>query len=202
MSILAAIAVSLTACGGAPSLDAGLRAIIADQGLSGDPSQGRDLPSINDPLAQLGKQLFFTKALGGDKDAACASCHHPLLGGGDGLALSIGVGAVDPDLLGSGRSHPSGAPNVPRNAPTTFNCAMWDQVMFHDGRLESLDKIPGRNGAGTAGIRTPDTCPGCVIPWRAPTWSPRKAVSPSPRRPRCWVTRSRRTSPIARSAPS
>ena len=164
LSILAAIAVFLAACGGAPSLDAGLRAIIADQGLTGDPSLGRDLPSINDPLAQLGKQLFFTKALGGDKDAACVSCHHPLLGGGDGLALSIGVGAVDPDLLGPGRSHPSGAPNVPRNAPTTFNCAIWDQDMFLDGRLESLARTPGRNGAGTSGIRTPDTLPGLRDP--------------------------------------
>ena len=124
--------------------------------LTGDPSQGRDLPSINDPLAQLGKQLFFSKALGGDQDAACVTCHHPLLGGGDGLTVSIGVGATDPELLGPGRSHPNAAPNVPRNAPTTFNCGMWDQVMFHDGRLESLDKLPGRNGAGPLGIRTPD----------------------------------------------
>ena len=164
LCLLAAIAVFLTACGGAPSLDAGLRAIIADQELTGDPSQGRDLPGIDDPLAQLGKSLFFTKALGGDKDAACASCHHPLLGGGDRLAVSIGVGANAPDLLGPGRVHSSGVPNVPRNAPTTLNCAMWDQVMFHDGRLESLDKSPGRNGAGVSGIRTPDVPNGLPDP--------------------------------------
>lgn len=148
----------------ADATDAHLRQIIAEQRLTGDPSLGRTLPDINDPLAQLGKKLFFTKALSGDKDVACASCHHPFLGGGDGLALSIGVGATDPDLLGPGRTRPQAAPNVPRNAPTTFNIALWDQVMFHDGRLESLDKLPGRNGAGPAGIRTPDVLPGLADP--------------------------------------
>ncbi len=83
-------------------LDAQLRAVVAEQGLTGDPSLGRDLPSIEDPMAQLGKKMFFTKALGGDGDSACATCHVPTLGGGDGLALSIGVGADDPDLVGPG----------------------------------------------------------------------------------------------------
>ncbi|MCU0507515.1 MAG: cytochrome-c peroxidase [Anaerolineae bacterium] len=145
-------------------VDRDLRAIVAAEGLTGDPSRGRELPSIDEPLAQLGKKLFFTKALSGDNDVACATCHHPLLGGGDNLSLSIGVGASDPDLLGPGRGHPDVAPNVPRNAPTTFNIAMWDQVMFHDGRLESLDKLPGANGAGPAGMRTPDTLPGLADP--------------------------------------
>ncbi|MDJ0919320.1 MAG: cytochrome c peroxidase, partial [Woeseiaceae bacterium] len=63
--------------------------MIAAQGLTGDPTTGRDLPSINDPLAQLGKLLFFSKSLSGDFDTACASCHHPALGGGDGLALPV-----------------------------------------------------------------------------------------------------------------
>lgn len=148
----------------ARGLDVELRGYIADKKLTGDPSQGRDLPSISEPLAQLGKQLFFTKALGGDKDAACVSCHHPLLGGGDGLSVSIGVGATDPDLLGPGRSRPNGVTNVPRNAPATYNCAMWDQTMFHDGRLESLDKLPGRSGAGPSGIHTPAVLPGLPDP--------------------------------------
>ncbi len=139
-----------------PSLDDQLRAIIAEKGLTGDPSLGRELPDIEDPLAQLGMKLFFSKALSGDKDTACVSCHHPLLGGGDGLSLSIGVGANDPDRLGPERTHPNG-PRVPRNAPTTFNIGMWDQVLFHDGRVESLGKTPGRNGDDGQGIRTPDS---------------------------------------------
>ena len=124
-----------------------LRTIINQNKLTGDPSSGRHLPQITDPLPQLGLKLFFTKALSGNNDTACVSCHHPVLGGDDDLSLSIGVDADAPDLLGPGRTHPDG-PTVPRNAPTTFNVALWDQVMFHDGRVESLDKLPGQNGAG------------------------------------------------------
>lgn len=145
-------------------IDAELRNLIALNQLTGDPSTNRDLPAIDTPLAQLGKKLFFTKALGGDMDVACVSCHHPLLGGGDDLALSIGIGAHTPDLLGPGRTHVSGRPNVPRNAPTTFNIGMWDQVLFWDGRVESLGKTVGQNGADGVGIRTPDVAFGVADP--------------------------------------
>ena len=134
--------------------------LVKTAGLTGDPTTGRTLPSINDPKAQLGKKLFFTKGLGGDSDSACVTCHHPSLGGGDDLSLSIGVGAETPDLLGPGRFHDStaanydGGPTVPRNAPTTFNIAMWDQVLFHDGRVESLGKTVGANGDDGLGIRS------------------------------------------------
>ncbi len=146
------------------SLDTQLRTLIQQQGLTGDPSIGRELPSIDDPVAQLGKLLFFTKALGGDKDSACVTCHAPNLGGGDDLSLPIGVGADNPDLLGPGRTHPSGHPTVPRNAPTTFNIAMWDQAIFHDGRIESLGKTPGADGADGKGIRTPEVPLGVADP--------------------------------------
>ncbi len=139
-----------------------LRSIVDGLGLTGDPAAGRNLPTIDDPVAQLGRQLFFTKALGGEMDTACASCHHPMLGGGDGLSLPVGVGAIDPDLLGPGRKPAPGSPRydggpvVPRNAPTTFNAALWDRVMFHDGRVEAIDPVARGNGAGARAITTPD----------------------------------------------
>ncbi|WP_236559664.1 cytochrome-c peroxidase [Colwellia sp. 20A7] len=146
------------------SLDTELREIITAQKLTGDPSTDRELPSIDDPQAQLGMKLFYTKSLGGDLDSACVSCHHPMLGGGDDLALPVGVDAEQPDLLGPGRVHSvtgeyyySGAATVPRNSPTTFNIALWDSYMFHDGRVESLGKTPKMNGNDGLGIRTPDT---------------------------------------------
>jgi cytochrome c peroxidase len=134
-----------------------VRSVATVLGLTGDPSTGRTLPNINDAKAQLGKKLFFTKGLGGDEDSACVSCHHPVLGGGDDLSLPIGVGAIEPDLLGPGRLHPSGGPTVPRNAPTTFNTGLIDQTMFLDGRVESIGKTVGLNGNDGLGIITPDS---------------------------------------------
>lgn len=137
-------------------LDIELRAVIAEHGLTGEPSNGRDIPSIDNPLARLGMKLFFTKALGGEFDSACVSCHHPVLGGGDALSLPIGIHADDPDLLGPGRSIAGGAPNVPRHSPTSFNVALWDSSLFWDSRVESLGKDAGQNGAAS-GISTPDS---------------------------------------------
>jgi cytochrome c peroxidase len=114
-------------------------------------------------------KLFFSKALGGDTDTACVSCHHPALGGGDNLSLPIGVGAVKENLLGPGREHSSaaegydGGPTVPRNAPTTFNIALWDAFMFHDGRVENLSNPKSHNGKGDK-IRTPDAAYGTADP--------------------------------------
>ncbi len=152
--------------------DTKLLSIVSAAGLTGDPTTGRTLPEITDAKAQLGEKLFFTKGLGGDSDSACVTCHHPVLGGGDNLSLPIGVGAEAPDLLGVGRFHDmnaeggefDGGPTVPRNAPTTFNIALWDQVLFHDGRVESLGKTPGANGDDGAGIRTPDSVFGVADP--------------------------------------
>ena len=145
------------------TLNADVRALITAHELTGDPSTGRELPNIEDPKAQLGMKLFFSKSLGGDFDSACVTCHHPVLGGGDDLALPIGVDADNIDLLGPGRTHSisgehfDGGPSVPRNSPTTFNIALWDEYMFHDGRVESLGKTPKMNGNDSLGIRTPDT---------------------------------------------
>jgi cytochrome c peroxidase len=144
--------------------DIELIALIDTEGLTGDPSIGRNLPAIASAMAQLGKQLFYAKNLGGVQDAACVSCHHPTLGGGDNLSLSVGVnavdsnGAVDPNGLGLGRFHlaVSGLPTVPRNAPTVFNSGMWDKGMFWDSRIESVAGETDQNGSGGA-IVTPDS---------------------------------------------
>lgn len=144
-------------------LDTELTNVIIAAELNGDPSVGRNLPSINDPIPQLGKHLFFSMALGGDKDSACVTCHHPALGGGDDLSISIGVAAVNPNQLGPGRTHDvfaigwDGGPTMPRNVPSIFNAAMWDQAMFWEGRLNSMGKTPGMNGGDGVGIRTPDS---------------------------------------------
>jgi cytochrome c peroxidase len=140
-----------------------VRSVATVLGLTGDPTTNRSLPDISDPKAQLGMKLFFTKGLGLDQDTACVSCHHPFLGGGDDLSLSIGVDAENENLLGPGRRHLEGStdydggPTIPRNAPTTFNSGLWDQVMLHDGSIESIGKSFGLNGDDGLGIITPDS---------------------------------------------
>ncbi len=173
MSLLLSTSFVLLACGGGNGQagdtqayvdDSMLRQRIVANGLSGDPTSGRELPKISDPLAQLGMQLFFSKSLGGQLDSACVSCHHPFLAGGDGLALPVGVDAVDPDFIGPGREHAStgfdydGGPPVPRNSPSTFNIGLYDKTVFHDGRIEIVGAATGNNGEGNA-IRTPDVWP-------------------------------------------
>jgi cytochrome c peroxidase len=112
-------------------------------------------------------KLFFSKSLSGDLDTACASCHHPALGGGDGLSLPVGVGAVDPDVVGPGRTRPDGLPNVGRHSQTVFNVGLLDAGLFWDSRVESIGKEAGMNGAGS-GIRTPNTALNAEDPLAGP----------------------------------
>lgn len=144
------------------SLISEVRTLIEPYQLQGLSQHVANLPNIEQPISQLGMQLFYAKSLSGNIDTACVSCHHPFLGGGDDLALPIGVDAVDQNLLGPGRQHMPGAahadggPTVPRNAPSTFNIAFYNKVMFHDGRVESLDTQWALNGSNQS-IRTPDS---------------------------------------------
>ncbi len=131
------------------SIDQELRQISKQLKLTGTPQAQSPLPSINSPLSQLGMKLFYSKILGGEKDAACVSCHHPLLGGGDNLSLSIGTHAQHPDVLGQKRTLKSGYKlEVPRNAPSIFNAVFYTKSLFHDGRIKALNNKQG--------ISTPD----------------------------------------------
>lgn len=90
-------------------------------------------PQQDPALVALGEALFFDKVLSGNRDIACATCHHPMLHGGDGLALSIGTRGKG---LGTARVPGDGRPLIPRNAPEIFNrgSSLW-MTMFWDGRV-------------------------------------------------------------------
>ena len=90
-----------------------LRAVIDDQGLL--PIESEDRP---DALVRLGQALFFDRELSGNRDVSCATCHHPSLATGDGLAVSIGTGGAG---LGPDRSLGDDRDLIPRNAPDVFN---------------------------------------------------------------------------------
>ena len=89
----------------------------------------------------LGRALMFDKVLSGNMNIACATCHHPSTGTGDGLALPVGEGGFG---LGPARDANEGSAEhvegrVPRNAPPVYNLAAREfQALFHDGRL-SID---------------------------------------------------------------
>ena len=150
-------------------VDVHAQILINEHGYTGDPTSGRDLPQISDAKAQLGKALFYSKRLSGEYDTACASCHHPVLGGGDNLSWPVGYDAVDvfhdasSNTLGPGRffngdddDEREGYPVIGRNAPSVFNIGLLDRALFWDGRIESISNTPGARGTD-AGIITPDS---------------------------------------------
>jgi len=142
---------SVTAKNKTSTLDQSLRELVQQQKLTGVPKTKSAIPLIHSPIAQLGMQLFYSKALGGEKDTACVSCHHPLLGGGDNLSLPIGTHAQKPDVVGIKRRLKKGYHlGVPRNAPTTFNVIFYNKSLFHDGRVQTV------TNQRFVGINTPD----------------------------------------------
>ncbi len=99
--------------------------------------------------AKLGQLLFYDPILSGNKETACATCHHPALGTSDRVSLSFGDGGiglgtkrrVDPDNIPEER--------IPRNSPALFNLGAKEfTILFHDGRLEA-------DPTARTGIRTP-----------------------------------------------
>lgn len=95
---------------------------------------------------ELGRLLFFDPILSGDRDIACATCHHPSLAWADGRPLSIGTGGA-----GLGRSRRSGGHVTTRNSMTVLNTALngvtardtgpdpASAPMFWDHRVRSLE---------------------------------------------------------------
>ena len=107
-----------------------------------------DNPTTPERVA-LGRLLFWDPILSGQKDVACATCHHPAFGYSDGLALSIGANGVG---LGTARTFAPGHPARPvkRNSQTILNVAFngltagtestaADAPMFWDLRVRSLE---------------------------------------------------------------
>ncbi|MCB9143575.1 MAG: right-handed parallel beta-helix repeat-containing protein [Anaerolineales bacterium] len=89
----------------------------------------RAWPASNEPAdnpttpekAALGKLLFFDPLLSENNNMACATCHHPDLGFGDGQPVASG---------------PDGP--LTRNTPTLWNVD-YVQKLFWDGRMDSLE---------------------------------------------------------------
>lgn len=114
------------------------------------PPLALNLENITPEKVELGRNLFFDKILSGNRNIACATCHHPKFASGDGVSLAIGQGGTG---LGPDRRQDPDQPvvteRVPRNAPALFNLAAKEITsLFHDGRLEF-------NANTASGIRSP-----------------------------------------------
>ena len=107
-----------------------------------------DNPTTPERVA-LGRLLFWDPVLSGQKDVACATCHHPAFGYSDGLDLSIGANGVG---LGTARAFAAGHASrlVKRNSQTVLNVAFNGLTasadstpaaapMFWDLRVQSLE---------------------------------------------------------------
>jgi cytochrome c peroxidase len=137
-----------------------LAGILATAGRSSTAAQGRlaalpaespappDNPSTPERVA-LGRLLFWDPVLSGQKDVACATCHHPAFGYSDGLDLSIGANGAG---LGAARTFIPGHASRPvkRNSQTVLNVAFNGLTaggtaipaaapMFWDLRVRSLE---------------------------------------------------------------
>ena len=108
--------------------------------------------TAGDGVVELGRLLFWDPILSGERDVACATCHHPDFAYADGRQLSLGAGAVG---LGPERVDASNGriPFMRRNAPTVLNTAFnglderrrgrrsRDGRGAFDGTLASVDQV-------------------------------------------------------------
>lgn len=141
--------------------DALLQEIIAHEEL--EPHPGSVLREADTPQARLGQALFFDPILSGDRNIACATCHHPAFAMADGRALPIGTsghglgpqrtfleevtlgdeaghvrcraGQTDPQSGQTVVANPFVGAFVPRNSPTIINSALFP-TQFWDSRVE------------------------------------------------------------------
>lgn len=93
-----------------------------------------------DEKEELGRLLFFDKILSGNRNIACATCHHPSLGTSDGVSLALGEGAsgLGPERRAGAHETQGVHERIPRNAPALFNKGAHEFTrMFHDGRVET-----------------------------------------------------------------
>jgi len=111
-----------------PTLDAQLRQDIGRWGVI----PIGPVPTQPEALVDLGQALMFDKILSGNRDVACATCHHPSTHEGDGLSLSIGTGGTG---LGPSRTLGPGRQFVRRNAPSLLNDGLGLFYLFWDGRV-------------------------------------------------------------------
>jgi cytochrome c peroxidase len=98
---------------------------------------------LDEPLANIGRLLWFDTVTGLNGDNTCAGCHSPTNGFGDSQPIAIGIdnnGVVGPDRSG---------PRNMRRAPMVLNTAFFPSLMWN-ARFSSVSGDPFDNSAGFA----------------------------------------------------
>ena len=149
----AKLTVSSTTAGGYAPIRQSREALIAEFNLQVlGPTPYPPNNAYNPDRVELGRLLFFDPILGGEKDVACGTCHHPDLAFADGRQFGAGTSGVG---LGADRLVSVSALSgeiidlEPRNSPTVFNAAFnADEngqpshlgLQFLDGRVKGLEE--------------------------------------------------------------
>jgi cytochrome c peroxidase len=103
--------------------------------------------AVSPELADLGRLLFFDRALGlhsdpdGSNGNSCAGCHSPSSGFGDTQSIAIGVD--NNSIVGPGRT----GPRNQRRSPMLVNIAFAPRLMW-DGRFSAPSGDPFDNSQG------------------------------------------------------
>lgn len=96
---------------------------------------------LNQPLVELGRDLFFDEILALSNDNSCAGCHVPLFGFGDSQSIAIGV--ENNRVVGPGRA----GPRNQRRTPTLTNVAFYPNLMWNS-RFSAPTEDPFDNSQG------------------------------------------------------
>ncbi len=123
-----------------------LDALLRDAGFSGRIESKLETTSflgrkVDARLAELGRLLFFDKAIALHDDNACAGCHSPAAGFGDTQSIAIGVdnnGIVGPNRAG---------PRNQRRSPLVVNTPFYPKLMWN-GRFSAPSGNPFDNSGG------------------------------------------------------
>lgn len=153
--LMAAGGYYITACGSKPDSDKPIsvnKQTLPEGTIDALPLTYKDPPDnpTTPEKIELGRLLFYDPIMSGNKDVACASCHHPEFGYAESLALPIGVNGFG---LGEQRKfrQPNDIPFTKRNSQSILNTAFngideqghYDPVtapMFWDLRASGLEE--------------------------------------------------------------
>ena len=121
-----------------------LAQLLANLGMTGrvESTLPRRLGREIDPRKkELGRLIFFDKALGLHRDNSCAGCHSPTNGFGDTQPIAIGI--QNNNVVGPGRK----GPRNQRRTPTVVNTAFYPKLMWNS-RFAAASGDPFDNSLG------------------------------------------------------